>query len=193
MAFTPQPIRANPGLPSFEILLSHYPKIRDGATVKRMIGGSIDDTNKPAGQQWLGGEGGDTCTIRMSLALNKSGRSMPANPPGMRTTRGGDGNNYAFAVQEMRKYLTVKFGPPGIDIRGTPVSREPFVRAKGIILFDITFGINPDNRTRALGHVDLWDSQTFFDEKWGISRPGRDFFQIANRVSLWVASGTGFI
>jgi hypothetical protein len=180
-------------MPSFEMLLSHYPSSTSGGNVKRMIGGGIDDTSKPAGQQWLGGEDGYTCAIRMSKALNDVGRSIPANFPGMRTARGRDGRHYAFAVQEMRRYLTVVAGPPGIDIRGMPVSREPFKRSKGIILFDITFGVNPDQGTRSMGHVDLWDSRTFFYEKFGISRPASDFFQLASRVSLWIANGTGSI
>ena len=180
-------------MPSFEMLLTHYPDSTSGGDVKRMIGGSVDDTGKPAAQQWLGGEDGYTCAIRMSKALNDVGHPIPANFPGMRTARGRDGRHYAFAVQEMRKYLAATFGPPGIDIRGTSVSREPVKHSKGIIVFDIAFGMSPGSATRSLGHVDLWDSWTFFYEKFGISRPGSDFFQLANRVSLWIANGTGSI
>ena len=35
-------------------------------------GGGADETNAPPSQQWLGGDHGDTCTLRMSRALNYS-------------------------------------------------------------------------------------------------------------------------
>jgi Type VI secretion system (T6SS), amidase effector protein 4 len=195
MATAPQQAqhRAHARMPFFDTLLVNYPKYENGGDVKRLIGGSIDDTVKPKKDQWLGGENGDTCTIRMSRALNYSGIFIPVNFHGLRTARGGDGFNYAFAVQEMRVFLTTTFGQPQIEVRSKPVSREPFSQHKGIILFDINFGLNLDLRTRALGHIDLWDSRTFYDEKFLVSNAARDFFQIATRVSLWVANGKGFI
>lgn len=106
---------------------------------------------------------------------------------------GRDRRHYAFAVQEMRMFLTTTFGQPQLDERRKPLSRERLNQSKGIILFDIHFGLNPDGRTAALGHVDLWDGRTFFDEVFGISSPRRDFFQIATRVSFWVADDAGSI
>lgn len=55
------------------------------------------------------------------------------------------------------------------------------------------FGNNPGQNWGATGHADLWDGQTFYDELWGISNAGRDFFTIANGVSLWLMSGTGTV
>ena len=177
--------------PNFDDLLKQYPKA-GVVDIKKLIGGAIDDTSQPTGKQWLGGAGGDTCTIRMSRALNYSGVHIPAKYPGLRTAPGRDNLHYAFAVQEMRRWLTGTFGPPDIDVRGKPVSRQPFTKDKGIILFDIRFGMNPDGQTRAMGHVDLWDSKTFFDELTGVSSPERDFFEIADGVSLWITQGTAF-
>lgn len=180
-------------VPSFDTLVANYPKDPSAANVKKLIGGGIDDTSAPPDQQWLGGPDGDTCTIRMSRDLNYSGIPIPANFSGLRTARGRDHKHYAFAVQEMRSFLAAAFGPPTIESKGKPVSRDPFAQAKGIILFDIKFGLNPDGVTRALGHVDLWDSRTFFDEIFGVSSPHRDFFNIADKVSLWVATGNAFL
>ena len=92
----------------------------------------------------------------------------------------------------MRTFLTQTFGQPQIESRA-PVKRDAFSKDKGIILFDINFGRNLDGLTRAMGHVDLWDGKTFYDEFWGLSRGSHDFFVMASRVSLWVAKGTGFI
>jgi hypothetical protein len=179
-------------VPSFDLLLKNYPNDRNVVALKRKIGGSIDDTNSPPRDQWLGGAHGDTCTIRMSRALNYSGVHIPAKFKGLRTAPGADHLHYAFAVQEMRFFLTTTFGQPNINVKGRPVSRQPFRNDKGIILFDIScFGQNADG-TRALGHMDLWDTKTFFDEITGYSYPDRDFFDVADRVSLWIAKGASF-
>lgn len=184
------PSQVHAKVPLFDLLLANYPKDSNGGNVKRLIGGSIDDTHGP--DHWLGGEDGDTCTIRMSRALNYSGVPIPANFPGLRTALGADGLHYAFAVQEMRKFLTATFGQPQFESL-KPVQRALFAQQNGIILFDIKFGLNADGVTRAMGHVDLWDGQTFFDEVFGVSSPSRDFFQIATRVSLWLSSGEASI
>ena len=81
----------------------------------------------------------DGCTIRLSRMLNYSGVAIPKNPQGMRTTTGADHRNYAFAMLEMRGWLTDHFGAPAIDRTGPPVSRDAFRGIKGIIAFDIHF------------------------------------------------------
>ena len=50
---------------------------------------------------------------------------------------------------------------------------------RGIITFDT-------HVTQANGHLDLSDGNTFYDEVYGMSHAGRDFFDMARRVSLWV-------
>ena len=177
--------------PSFDLLVHAYPTPHNYNVhaLKKLIGGGADDTNAPPSQQWLGGDHGDTCTLRMSRALNYSGIHVPANFHGMRTVGGKDKLHYAFAVQEIHAWLKKKLGPPDIYVKGKPVKRDKFLGKKGIILFDIRFGLIADGVTRALGHVDLWDGNTFFDEIAHISRPDRDFFNIADAVSLWLCEG----
>ena len=84
-------------------------------------------------------------------------------------------------------------GQPDIRVAGKPVSRDTFAGPKGIIIFDIRFGLNDDGVTRALGHADLWDGKTFFDEIYGISTPADDFFARADAVSLWTAQGDAML
>jgi len=97
---------------------------------------------------------------------------------------GADHRNYAFAMQEMRGWLAGHFGAPTIDqLGGPPISRDAFSGKKGIIAFDIHF-------TDANGHLDLWDGHTFYDEVYGLSHAGHDFFDMARRVSLWVTEGS---
>ena len=102
-------------VPPFDVLNKNYPNFVSVETVKRLIGGGINDLDAPPAQQWLGGANGNTCTIRLSRTLNYSGVPIPKNPQGMRTTTGADHRNYAFAMQEMRGWLTSHFGAPTID------------------------------------------------------------------------------
>jgi hypothetical protein len=126
----------------------------------------------------------------MSRALNYSHIHLPASHQGLRTVKGNDHLNYAYAVQELHAWMKWKFGPADIRVRGKPVSRDRFLNKKGVIFFDIVFGLNADHRTRALGHADLWDGRTFYDEIAGISSSDHDFFKMADAVSLWIAEGT---
>ncbi len=170
-------------LPAFDLLNAHYPNFVSVRTVKTLIGGGVDDTHLPPEKQWLGGDGGNTCTIRLSRSLNYAGVPVPRGVPGLATTDGADHLHYAFRMQEMRAWLTGHFGPPAIDeAGGSPVSRAAFRGRKGIIAFDIHF-------SDANGHVDLWDGDTFYDEVYGMSHAEHDFFDMARRVSLWPTDG----
>lgn len=177
-------------LPPFDTLVRQYPGMMSVSELKIMIGGGANDLDAPPAQQWLGGANGDTCTLRMSRTLNYSGEPVPSDFPGLATVHGSDHLNYAFRVQELHRWLPTRFGPPDIIVRGAPVARDKFLGKKGLIVFDITFGVNADGVTRALGHADLWDGKTFYDEILGTSSPQRDFFNIADAVSLWITEGS---
>lgn len=177
-------------LPPFDRLVETYPAAQTVTAVKQLIGGGADDTRAPPGpQQWLGGANGDTCTLRMSRAFNYSGSPIPHGFPGLRTVKGRDHLNYAFAVREFEAWVRRNLGPADITVSGKPVARDKFLGHKGLIIFDIVFGPNADG-SRALGHADLWDGKTFYDEINGISGAGDfDFFRRADRVSLWLTDG----
>jgi hypothetical protein len=79
--------------------------------------------------------------------------------------------------------VTGHFGRRPSTGRSAPVSRDAIRGIRGIIAFDIHF-------TDANGHLDLWDGNTFYDEVYGMSHAGHDFFDMARRVSLWVTEGS---
>ena len=165
-------------LPSSALLRANYPNFEDARFVKQTIGGAVDDTKQGPAKEWIG----NTCTIRISRALNRSGAPIPGHHHGLRTARGGDGFHYAFAVKEFFPYMIQTYGNPQIDKQTRPISRAPFAGKVGVIGFVIHF-------KDANGHFDLWDGDTFFDEAYGISYPGHDFFEMATRVALWETSG----
>ncbi|GBQ88296.1 hypothetical protein AA23498_0343 [Acetobacter nitrogenifigens DSM 23921 = NBRC 105050] len=157
--------------------------------MKRMIGGAADDTTAPSSDQWLGGASGDTCILRMSHAFKYSGAHIPQPAQHMVTVRGADRLRYGFRAREFDARVRSSDGPPDIEVKGKSVSREKFRGKVGFISFDITFGLTPDGRTRATGHIDPWDGVTFFDEINGISRPDRNFFNVADGMALRLAPG----
>ena len=177
--------RSAPHLPTFDAANRAYLRDPNPQSFKQAVGGHVDDTH--AVRQWLT----DTCTLRLSRAFNYSASPIPNNPPGMRTVTGRDKLNYAFAVHEFKLWVTHRFGQPDIHVAGPPVARDRFAGKHGLIIFDIHFGNNPGQSWGATGHADLWDGSTFYDELWGISSPARDFFTIAQGVSLWLMSGQG--
>ena len=59
-------------VPPFDVLNRNYPNFVSVETVKRLIGGALNDLDAPPNQQWLGGANGNTCTIRLSRTLNYS-------------------------------------------------------------------------------------------------------------------------
>ena len=115
----------------------------------------------------------------------------PAQRAGVAHSDRARSPSYAFAVREFKTWVLHRFGPPDIKVAGPPVSRDKFAGHHGLIIFDIRFGNNPGQNWGATGHADLWDGSTFYDELWGISSPARDFFDIAQNVSLWLMSGDG--
>lgn len=163
-------------LPSFDVLVRNYPNLLNPDSVKRLIGGHVDDTKSAT--PWIN----NTCTIRLSRDLNYSNVPIPQHSPGLATITGADKFNYAYRVAEMQRWMRSWFGAPDLEV-AKPVSRAAFASHKGIIAFDIHW-------SDASGHFDLWDGATFHDEIYGISHAGHDFFDLASRVSLWFATGT---
>jgi len=165
-------------LPTSAQLHAAYPNYRDSRFVKQLIGGAVDDTGQGPDKEWIG----NTCTIRISRALNGAGAAIPRSFHGLTTIRGGDGLRYAFRVREFFPFMEGTYGAPQVDQRTAPITRTPFAGKSGILGFVIRFG-------DADGHFDLWDGHTFFDEAYGISYPGHDFFEMASRVALWETEG----
>ncbi len=175
--------------PKFNELWRNYPT-GDLAEFKRLAGGEVD-------ADWVT----NTCAIRMSYALTKSGHVIPKldrsqtmqmynkafGLSGDVTIKGEDGE-YLYRVQPLGMYLSVIYSitlPTASnnttnlleyrfssgEVRHVP---PHFVGHRGIITFSGGFppGVS--------GHVDLWD---------GTTCAGQCYFDIADHVSLLLIDG----
>lgn len=153
-------------LPSFEAMWAAYPH-GDADEIKASIGGKVNAS-------WIT----NTCTIRVSHALNEAGFMIPQGPAsgvsGLHTVTGANGNQYAYRVKEFDAWLRANVGAPSLTVKatgGTGVDRAQFKGRRGIIMFEVAF-------SDATGHFDLWNSFA----------PAHDeYFARARTVSLWDA------
>lgn len=161
--------QARRSLPSFDAMWAAYPH-GDSETVKAMIGGRVDAA-------WIT----NTCTVRVSHALNEAGFLIPKGPAndvaGLHTVSGGNGNQYAYRVLELKAWLRANVGRPTITVEsssGVGVDSIPFVGLRGIIMFEVDF-------SDADGHFDLWNEDRVAHE---------EYFADATSVSLWEVDGS---
>lgn len=132
-------------------LWANYPH-GEPELVKALIGGNVNS-------EWID----NTCAIRLSHALNRSGHKVQ-EIGGVKTVSGANGNRYMFRVREAVLYLRFHLGEP------TPCTQGQRPTASGIIWFDDCGWME------ATGHVDLWN---------GVAAAHDEYFGKARRVFLW--------
>jgi len=156
-------------LPDFDLLSRNYLNYWDYPTpdvVRKFIGGEVNDSDIS-----------NTCTIRLSHAMNGSGVSIPKTWEKITNRRGKNGNFYIIRVVNFRTWMESQFGKPDLDFKKKPgdsFDRSAIKGYEGVIAFDIGF-------TDATGHFDLWYQDKFSHEK----DAGSDYFANAKRVSVW--------
>src|SRR5438128_1616136 len=129
-------------MPSFETLDIYYPLSDDPQRVIHDINPAFCD-NK---------DFGNTCTMRVSQALNACpGHEIP-KLDSLYTIKGLDGNRYAVRVKEMKQYMASRYGNPQVlsASRGV-IDNSSISGKKGIIAFDV------EGWEDASGHFTLWD------------------------------------
>ena len=167
-------------LPPFTLLAANYLdywKFPAAPGVKKFIGGDVNDSDIS-----------NTCTIRMSHAMNLGGAAVPqvwgkSEGKHIFNRRGKNGHFYIIRVANFRTWMEHKFGKPALDFKkqsGVSFDRTRIAGHEGVIAFDIGFA-------DATGHFDLWYRDQFSHEKTA----GKDYFALAQRISLW-SSGARF-
>jgi len=100
----------------------------------------------------------NTCALRLSWALNKSGNPIPFTRN--ETGSGADGMWYFYRVEALSGYISSMLGAPDIE------STDPadFAGQQGIIQFQVS------GWTDSTGHFTLWDgTQSAHGEYWSNS------------------------
>ncbi len=148
------------GRVTYNKLASNYPPpsvyptdITRANNIWQLIGGMVL-VNGQSGQFQ------NSCAIRLSHALNKSGETIPhikdQTSSGKKTKRGDKTTNwwYIYRVSQMKIYLTQRYGKPTVYRK-----RDKFEKcaSKGILVLDI-------NWRDATGHATLWDGKKTIDD-----------------------------
>ena len=156
-------------IPDFAMLSGNYPdywKYPLPESVKNLIGGEAKDRDIT-----------NTCTIRMSHAMNGSGIIIPRVWASITNRKGANGKYYIIRVSKFGAWMESRFGKPDIDVRKKPnvgFDRKQINGMQGVIAFEIGFA-------DATGHFDLWYRDKFSHELTA----GNDYFALASRISLW--------
>ena len=156
-------------LPPFGMLSALYPNywfFPSPKTVQKLIGGEVQDPDIT-----------NTCTIRMSHAMNAAGVRIPEFWRKVTNRRGANKSYYIIRVADFRSWMESRFGAPSVELRkkaGQAFDRKQIEGFQGVIAFEIGF-------SDATGHFDLWYGDRFSHE----GAAGQDYFARAARVSLW--------
>lgn len=98
----------------------------------------------------------NTCAVRLSYCLNKSGSNITRST-GVRMFKGADGNFYTISADEMISYLRAKYGKPKLVFDGNKSADKEWLGAVTPPLQGI-FGYDWQGRIAdfgATGHVDI--------------------------------------
>lgn len=170
--------------PSWKDMKYNYPDttIDTSTLYDKKIGGKFVELYNQTGYA-------NTCAVRMSYALNRSGMKLGESPNKGGSILGGDKYSYWIRVSELRNYLANRFKLPDEQLDLTIISQskindteyltkefklrvaqaEEFIEKKvgaksGIVVFEVS------GWTDATGHFTLWDSS----EKKLLYAPGHD-------------------
>jgi hypothetical protein len=122
-------------LPAFTDLLNQHPTCSK-ADVAKLIGGTVE--------QEITNHDFDTCSVRISRALNYTNALIPSGGGGIlnpyipdkkiHTYKGGDNKFYIFSTYDLRAFLTARYGQAK-KFPGT-ATRTDLDGVKGIIAFN---------------------------------------------------------
>ncbi len=170
----PSENQAQPAQITFNALLKNYPTQEDHPTdpnapnsIWSLIGGNVEK------YEWTKDQNGNavesnSCAVRMSYDLNKSGLTIPK---GKGTFSGADGKQYFLRVADLQKFITRSLGPPQVLHGGGWSGPEG---KSGIISFNIPF-------RDATGHFSLWNGASLIDR----NSEGYDRWRAATSTLFW--------
>lgn len=128
-----------------------YDPADSAAHVARVVGGNVatNINNRDPKQRWI-----NTCAVRMSYILNRSGMTVPYIPG--ETVSGADKCWYFFRVKSLIAYLEQRWGKAEV-VKYPPSGGGTLAGKAGAILFEVA------GWSDAQGHATLFDGRTCYD------------------------------
>lgn len=147
---------------TYSALEANYPTTGTPEEMYNSVGGDVSSRFNEHKNDVGGNAYANTCALRMSVALNKSGNDIDTdvkNNKGqkMYTEKGGDGKDYALRKSDVKDYMKGKYGKADISIKSTDKDFDKKVSEikgqKGVIVYDVT------GWGDATGHVTIYDGK----------------------------------
>lgn len=126
-----------------------YSPANSSEKVAQVVGGDIAARIWAKKHPWK-----NTCAVRMSYILNKSGLIIPPIP--RKTMKGSDHLNYFYKVKDVIAFLKIRWGKPEVVVY-PPSGGGALAGKKGIILFEV------HGWTDATGHATLFNGKACYD------------------------------
>ena len=163
------------GRPSFSAAWAASMQIYDPADsatkIARVVGGKVAENILPLGQA---GKWANTCAVRMSYVLNKTGVLVPHFPG--KTVSGADRCWYFHYVRDVIQFLKQRWGDPDLITPYPPFGGGELAKRKGVVLFDVS------GWSDASGHATLWNGMQCYDHCY-FNEPGAAYR--TTRASFW--------
>lgn len=194
---------------TYSSLQSSYPTTGTPSQMYNSVGGQVAKAyNDAEAKDPSNNAYANTCALRMSVALNKSGNDLDTkvkNSKGqtMYTLEGSDNKDYALRKNDVKDYMKGKYGGADISTKSTDKDFDAQIAKiqgqKGVIVFDVTGWGN------ATGHVTIYDGSgncghdCYFKDAINAENVQRSAYNTANPtakqlpmvelkgVSLWIA------
>jgi hypothetical protein len=194
---------------TYSSLQTNYPTTGTPSQMYNSVGGQVAKAfNDAEAKDPTNNAYANTCALRMSVALNKSGNDVDTkvkNSQGksMYTLKGGDKKDYALRKNDVKDYMKGKYGKADISTKSTDKDFDAQIAKiqgqKGVIVFDVTGWGN------ATGHVTIYDGSgncghdCYFKDAINSENSQRTAWNTANPtakqlpmvelkgVSLWIA------
>lgn len=141
--------------------------------VATVIGGRVEKNihNSDPTQRW-----DNTCAVRMSYILNKSGALVPK--VAKQTVSGADGRQYFFRVSNLISYLKQEWGQPEIVKYPRP-GDGTLAGKKGIILFEVSGWSNAQGHASLFNGSSCYDHCYFYDPSAGYKTNQANFWSLS--------------
>ncbi|HEX5683715.1 MAG TPA: type VI secretion system amidase effector protein Tae4 [Ideonella sp.] len=137
-----------------------YDPVNSAARVASVVGGKVAANILPPGQA---GKWGNTCAVRLSYVLNKTGVLIPHTPG--KTVSGADHRWYFHYVRDVIQFLQQRWGKPDLVASFPPTGGGELSGKKGLVLFEV------EGWADATGHATLWNGTVCYDHCY-FNEPG---------------------